>query len=60
MQNGRCNKLDGRRTQPEAGTYRLVFHADAYFQAHHTETFYSEIPIVFEVREPERITTCRF
>jgi 5-hydroxyisourate hydrolase len=49
--NGRCNNLMGEGPA-EAGTYRLVFHADAYYQALHTETFYSEIPIIFEVREP--------
>ena len=43
----------------EAGTYRLVFHAGAYYQALHTETFYSEIPVIFEVRDPSAITTCR-
>ena len=49
--NGRCNNLMGDG-QPEAGTYRLVFHAGAYYQTLHTETFYSEIPVIFEVREP--------
>ena len=49
--NGRCNSLTGD-VQPEVGTYRLVFHAGAYFQAGNTETFYPDIPIIFEVREP--------
>jgi len=49
--NGRCNNLMGDG-QAKAGTYRLVFHAAAYYQALHTETFYSEIPVIFEVREP--------
>jgi 5-hydroxyisourate hydrolase len=49
--NGRCGNLmaDG---QLENGTYRLVFHAAAYYQAQETETFYSEIPVIFEVRGP--------
>ena len=49
--NGRCNTLMGD-AQLEAGTYRLVFHTGAYFQARNTETFYLDIPILFEVREP--------
>jgi 5-hydroxyisourate hydrolase len=49
-ENGRCHELLG--AEPLAtGTYRLVFHAGAYFQARQTEGFYSEIPIIFEVRE---------
>lgn len=48
--NGRCNSLLGD-AHPEVGTYRLVFHSGAYFQARNTETFYSDIPIIFEVRE---------
>ena len=49
--NGRCGNLmtDGRL---EVGTYRLVFHAGAYYQTQHAETFYSEIPVIFEVRDP--------
>jgi 5-hydroxyisourate hydrolase len=49
--NGRCNDLmkDGLA---EAGTYRLVFHAADYFRTRQDETFYSDIPIVFEVRDP--------
>ena len=37
----------------EAGTYRLLFNAGDYYQAQQTETFYSEISIVFEVLHPE-------
>ena len=50
--NGRCNNLMGDR-QLEAGTYRLLFNAGAYYQSQHAETFYSEISIVFEVLHPE-------
>ena len=50
--NGRCNTLMGEQ-KLEAGAYRLLFNAGAYYQAQHTETFYSEIPIVFEVLHPE-------
>jgi len=50
--NGRCDTLMGDGPA-EAGTYRLIFHAAAYFQAQNTETFYSEIPVIFEVRDPK-------
>jgi len=49
-ENGRCSSLLGEAPLA-AGTYRLTFHADSYFKAHHVETFYSEIPVIFEVRE---------
>jgi 5-hydroxyisourate hydrolase len=49
-ENGRCNALLGE-TPLTAGTYRLTFHAGAYFQALRVETFYSDIPIIFEVRD---------
>ncbi len=48
--NGRCNGLLGKQIM-EAGTYRLVFHVAPYFKEHHMESFYSEIPIVFAVRD---------
>jgi 5-hydroxyisourate hydrolase len=49
--NGRCSNLlaDGNL---ENGTYRLVFHTGAYFQSQDAETFYAEILVNFEVREP--------
>jgi len=46
--NGRCNQLTGDQ-QLETGTYRLVFAAGAYFHAFHTESFFSDILVVFEV-----------
>ena len=48
--NGRCQSLAGE-AQLEAGTYRLVFHVGAYYQALRVETFYSEIPVIFHVRD---------
>ena len=48
--NGRCQSLS-EDTKLETGTYRLLFHASAYYEALHTETFYAEIPVIFEVRE---------
>jgi 5-hydroxyisourate hydrolase len=48
--NGRCNALLGEG-HLAAGTYRLMFHAGMYFQAQRQESFYSDIPVVFEVRD---------
>lgn len=50
--NGRCGTLlDDAPLQ--AGSYRLLFGAGDYFRETKTETFYSEIPIVFEIARPE-------
>ena len=48
--NGRCQNLSAGAAI-EAGTYRLLFHASAYYGALGVETFYSEIPIIFELRD---------
>jgi 5-hydroxyisourate hydrolase len=50
--NGRCQTLSGE-ARLETGTYRLLFHASAYYQALNVETFYSQIPIIFEVRDAD-------
>ncbi len=50
--NGRCAGLVGG-PQLVAGTYRLLFNAGDYYRELHIDTFYSEIPIVFEVADPE-------
>jgi 5-hydroxyisourate hydrolase len=50
--NGRCTGLLGD-SQLEAGTYRLLFNAGAYYRELHIETLYSEISVVFEVAHPE-------
>ena len=49
-ENGRCGALLGEAPFA-AGTYRLTFHTGAYFKAQHVETFYSDIPVIFEVRD---------
>ena len=49
--NGRCNNLIGDGPA-ETGTYRLIFHTAAYFEAQNAETFYPEVLVIFEVREP--------
>ena len=48
--SGRCNGLLGE-TPLAVGTYRLTFHAGTYFQALRAESFYSDIPVIFEVRD---------
>jgi 5-hydroxyisourate hydrolase len=50
--NGRCNSLLGDQSLT-AGAFRLLFDAGAYYRELHKDTFYTEIPIVFEVRQPE-------
>jgi 5-hydroxyisourate hydrolase len=52
-ENGRCNTLTAEDGQIESGTYRLLFNIGPYYQAQHTDTFYAEIPIVFEALHPE-------
>jgi 5-hydroxyisourate hydrolase len=49
-ENGRCSALLGDAPLA-AGTYRLTFHAGSYFKSQHVESFYSDIPIIFEVRD---------
>ncbi len=49
-ENGRCSSLLGE-VPLAAGTYRLTFHTGAYFKAQHIETFYFDIPVIFEVRD---------
>jgi 5-hydroxyisourate hydrolase len=48
--NGRCNALMSNAPFV-AGTYRLMFHAGAYYKSQKLETFYTEIPVIFEVRD---------
>lgn len=46
--NGRCADLmTGERA--EIGTYRLLFFFSDYFRERNVKTFYSEIPVIFEV-----------
>jgi len=49
-ENGRCYGLLGEAPLA-VGEYRLTFHAGPYFQAQHVESFYSDIPVIFEVRD---------
>jgi 5-hydroxyisourate hydrolase len=49
-ENGRCNTLLGELPLA-VGTYRLTFHAGPYFKLLHIESFYTDIPVIFEVRD---------
>jgi 5-hydroxyisourate hydrolase len=49
-EHGRCIGLLGEAPLA-AGTYRLTFHAGAYFKTLHIESFFSDIPVIFEVRD---------
>lgn len=51
--NGRCSTLTAADGRIEPGTYRLLFAVGAYYRAQRIETFYSEIPVVFEVLHRE-------
>jgi 5-hydroxyisourate hydrolase len=50
--SGRCNILSEDQTVT-AGTYRLLFNVAPYYQEQHIDTFYSEIPVVFEILHPD-------
>ncbi|MGH9679331.1 MAG: hydroxyisourate hydrolase [Candidatus Acidiferrales bacterium] len=51
-ENGRCGALMGD-AKLQGGGYRLIFDAGSYYRGRNTETFYSEIPIVFEIVRPD-------
>ena len=52
--DGRCKDLlpSGSGLQP--AVYRLTFDSAAYFGARGAPTFYPEVSVVFEVREPSQ------
>ncbi len=50
--DGRLATLVPAGTPLQEGIYRLTFDAGAYFRAQGIETIYSEVPIVFAVRDP--------
>ena len=49
-QDGRIAK--GDRVM-DTGIYRLTFDTGAYFQQFHKGGFYPQVPIVFEIRDPD-------
>ena len=51
-EDGRVRDLIPAVKPLEAGQYRLTFGTGEYFRARGESTFYPEIPVVFEIREP--------
>lgn len=49
-ENGRCGSLLGEAPLA-AGMYRLTFHAGPYFRQLQVESFYFDIPVIFEVKD---------
>ena len=52
-ENGRAGNPLASPEVFERGTYRLRFDVVSYFRALRVETFYSEVSITFEVRNPD-------
>jgi 5-hydroxyisourate hydrolase len=50
--DGRVRDLVAPGAPLAPGIYRLVFHTRDYFEARGEQTFYPEVTIAFEVREP--------
>jgi len=50
--NGRVNEFTKPGSALDPGHYRLTFEVGEYFRAHGEPTFYPEVPVVFEVRDP--------
>ena len=50
--DGRVRDLLADGSKLDAGTYRLTFGTGAYFTAQGQATFFPEVTVVFEVREP--------
>jgi 5-hydroxyisourate hydrolase len=51
--NGRCANLVANE-KSEIGTYRLLFFSADYFRERNTGTFYSEIPVIFEIHNSDQ------
>ena len=51
--NGRCADLMAD-AKAEVGLYQLLFFVGDYFRERNAKTFYSEIPVIFEVRDSEK------
>ena len=49
---GRCRNLLPEGVSLQASIYRLIFESAPYFGGRGVPTFYPEISVVFEVREP--------
>jgi len=51
-ESGRAGNLIPPARPFERGTYRLLFDAGSYFRPQGVETFYSQVSVTFEVRNP--------
>jgi 5-hydroxyisourate hydrolase len=51
-ESGRAGNLIPTVGPFQSGTYRLLFDTGAYFRAQGVETFYSQVSVTFEVRNP--------
>jgi 5-hydroxyisourate hydrolase len=51
-ESGRAANLLPSAGSFERGAYRLLFDVASYFRAQGVETFYSEVSVIFEVRNP--------
>jgi 5-hydroxyisourate hydrolase len=52
--DGRVNDLLPEGKPPALGTYRLTFGIADYFHRLGMMTFYTEVPVLFVIRDPER------
>lgn len=50
--DGRVKNLLGDKVPLEVGTYRVHFDVSPYFHSQKIESFYSEVSVVFTVRDP--------
>jgi 5-hydroxyisourate hydrolase len=53
-EDGRLITLLSHDDKLATGIYRLTFETRKYFATHHTEGFYPQVSVVFEVREPSQ------
>ena len=52
--DGRVKDFLAAGSAPDPGRYRITFEAGAWQAARGRESFYGEIPVVFEIRDPSR------
>ncbi len=52
--DGRVKQLLPANTSLHPGLYRLTFDTQSYFVAQERETFYPQVTVVFEVRDPSQ------
>lgn len=50
--DGRVRDLLADGVRPEAGRYRITFDTAAFFTARDVQSFYPEVSVTFEVRDP--------